>query len=88
MVPSLQPTGQTICSNEKRIRERKSVYLVGIQAPETQLLFEQGPTHVRGVVQFPGPVVIQDLCKYPRVSVEEILALDCVEVDQIFGQFR
>ena len=43
------------------------MFLVGVEAPVLELLLEQGPAHVRGVVQLPSPVVVQDLSKYSRM---------------------
>jgi len=48
-------------------------YLVGIESPEIEFLFEQRTADVGGVVQLAGAVVVEDLSEDARVSVEEVL---------------
>jgi len=38
-----------------------------------QLLFEQRPADVGGIVQLPGPIVVEDLSEDARVTVEKVL---------------
>lgn len=56
--------------------------LVGVQAPVLELLLEEGPADVGGVVELPGPVVVEYLSKDPGVPVEEVLVQDRVVVAQ------
>ncbi len=45
-----------------------------IDAPKRQLLLEQRAAHVRRAVQLAGPVVVQHIAEYARVSVKKELA--------------
>jgi len=38
-----------------------------------QLLFEQRPADVGGIMQLPGPIVVEDLSEDARVTVEKVL---------------
>ena len=43
------------------------LHLVTVQPPELQLLLEEGPAHISGVVELSCPVVVQDLPEHSRV---------------------
>ena len=43
-------------------------HLVAVQPPVLQLLLEERPADVSGVVELAGPVVVQDLAEHSRVS--------------------
>ena len=44
------------------------LHLVAVQPPVLQLLLEERPADVSGVVELAGPVVVQDLAEHNRVS--------------------
>ena len=48
--------------------------LVAVQPPVLQLLLEERPADVSGVVELAGSVIVQDLAEHSRVSVTESLA--------------
>lgn len=64
------------------------LHLVGVEAPEVQLLLEQRPANIRGIMELPRAIVVEDLCKDPRMPVEEILVQDGVVVGEGLGQPR
>ena len=43
-------------------------HLVAVQPPVLQLLLEERPADISGVVELAGPVVVQDLAEHNRVS--------------------
>ena len=49
-------------------------HLVAVQPPVLQLLLEERPADVSGVVELAGPVVVQDLAEHSRVSATDSLA--------------
>ena len=49
-------------------------HLVAVQPPVLQLLLEERPADVSGVVELAGPVVVQDLAEHSRVSATVSLA--------------
>ncbi|TNN87034.1 hypothetical protein EYF80_002789 [Liparis tanakae] len=50
-----------------------------INAPEAQFLFVERPADISRAVQLTGSVVVEDMCKHPRVAVEEeLLALGII----------
>jgi hypothetical protein len=46
--------------------------LIGIQAPELEFFFEERAADVRRIVKLAGPVIIEDLSKHARMTIEEI----------------
>ena len=46
--------------------------MIGIQAPELEFFFEERAADVRRIVQLAGPVIIEDLSKHARMTIEEI----------------
>ena len=62
--------------------------LIGIEAPIFQFGFEQWATNIRGIVQFTGTVVVEDLGENARVSIEVVFVEDRVIVGEGFSKAR
>ncbi|GBM49135.1 hypothetical protein AVEN_179744-1 [Araneus ventricosus] len=71
--------------SNKKVTEVE-MYLICVQSPELQLLFEERSAHVGRVVELPGSIVIEDLREHARVPVEEVLVEDWIVVGEGFGQ--
>ena len=59
-------------------------HLVGVEPPVLKFLFEERSTDVRWVVQLPRPVVVQDLCKYPRMPFKDVNLIRYVSKSMIY----
>lgn len=51
-----------------------------VYTPKAEFFLEQRPANIVGTMQFPGSVVVKDLCKNARMSIEEVFAFRRVKL--------
>ncbi len=64
------------------------LHLVAVDAPENELLLEQRPANTLGIVQLARPIVVEDLRKDARITVEVILVRRRVIIGECVRETR
>lgn len=62
--------------------------LIGVETPKVEFFFEERPADVRGIMELPSAIIVENLSEDSRVPIEEVFVEDRIVVREGFSQPR
>lgn len=73
---------------EETIFSTATAYLIRVQAPKFELFLKQWPAHIRWIVKFACPIIVEYLTEDARVTIEKVLAHEWVIIGKRLSETR